>query len=106
MRTCVVCDVTEQDADLTDIRVIVAYGEEGQAMITRYVCDTHLDEYCDIFVGMGFCDHDHGGINFLEDTNCDGTENPNSCPLTAREQEEDLVSGGAQIFNLDAYRKR
>lgn len=113
MNTCVVCGITAEQADygvLTDITISIAFGEEGQAIITKFVCDDHLAEYTDIFEGMGFSDHRHGGINFLEDTTCAGAENPANCSQLDETKDLDNAGrgdyhSGAEIYNLDAYRK-
>lgn len=66
---------------LTDVRVIIADGEEGYADITQLLCEEHLILMQDELPKLGFRDHRHGGINFLEDPNCPGTTGSmHDCP--------------------------
>lgn len=76
---CSQCDVSEDDTEdweefewpgLTDFTVICADGEEGYANITQYLCARCFGPVRDGLVALGFKDHRHGSINFLEDEDC------------------------------------
>lgn len=83
---CFFCACTEEDnrrngwGPLTDIRVIVAEGEEGYGNILRLVCNDHLITTTVGLAELGFADHRHGGINFLEDPKCPGAARYGDCP--------------------------
>lgn len=84
---CSRCGVTEDDEPdgfLSDVRVMTADGEEGQADVTMLLCGRDLEEVLPVLRGLGFKDHRHGGINFLEDTECPGWE---KCPTPNPEDE-------------------
>jgi hypothetical protein len=53
-----------------DFTVTCAQGEEGYASIRQWICDDCLPAMQDALIALGFKDHHHGGINFLEDENC------------------------------------
>lgn len=76
---CSVCGTTE-DMHLVPITVTVAPGEEGYAQITMLLCDQHLSIKMLQLLNLGFMDHNHGGIDYLEDLNCPGRINMNDCP--------------------------
>lgn len=68
-----------------DISVIVADREEGFAYVTQYLCDTCFDVMLDAIIELGFVDHRHGGINYLEDMNCcDGENAYENCPTPSK----------------------
>lgn len=66
---------------LLDISVITADGEEGFAYVTQLLCDTCFNTVLNAIVELGFVDHRHGGINYLEDMNCcNGIKAYEKCP--------------------------
>jgi hypothetical protein len=89
-RVCARCGVTEEVSErsggggLTEITIVVAAGEEGHAEETRWVCDTHLLVLTDLLATYGFGSHRHGGINHLEDLDCEGAGDMSACPFNAR----------------------
>lgn len=86
---CWTCGVSEHDEYLTDVRVIVAEGEEGHADLLRWFCDRDLENVTLALVGDGWCDHRHGGINFLEDTSCPGARDSSQCVAPVTDEDED-----------------
>lgn len=80
---CVSCGATESESEwgcLTDVRVIIADGEEGYADLKKYVCEECLEPMQDALCALGFKDHRHGGINYLEDAKCVGALDTGKCP--------------------------
>lgn len=69
----------EYDNYLTDFMVRCANGEERFAEVTNFYCGDCLLKIMTLMVDIGFADHHHGGINFLEDTECPGYHNL-ECP--------------------------
>lgn len=70
---CSKCHITlidSEDEYLCDVRVIVADGEEGHADITQWLCAPCLEQRLYSLRNLGFVDHRHGGINFLEAQDC------------------------------------
>jgi hypothetical protein len=65
---------------LTDIRVIVAEAEEGQADVMRLACYEHLEVVAQQLGAIGFFSHRHGGINYLEPMACPGYLDMKNCP--------------------------
>jgi hypothetical protein len=57
---------------LTDVQVVTADGEEGFADVTQLLCNEDLEEVLGGLRALGFKDHRHGGINYLEDDDCPG----------------------------------
>lgn len=53
-----------------DFTVTCAAGEEGYASIRQWICDDCLPAMQDALIALGFKDHHHGGINYLEDVEC------------------------------------
>lgn len=93
-RRCSVCGMVESATDfesLVDVRVVVANGEEGFADITQLLCDDHLPGILDGLVALGFVDHRHGGINFLEDPSCPGYRGGREACPTPSEYGEYIV---------------
>jgi hypothetical protein len=83
MSECSKCGKSEEDSDwgLIDISVITADGEEGFAYVTQLVCDDCFKPLQESLIKLGFVDHRHGGINFLEDeTCCNGKNAYDNCP--------------------------
>ncbi len=81
---CSKCGIPEEESEwgkLFDVRVVTSYQEEGHADVTQLLCET-----CWVYVQtglrrLGFVDHRHGGINFLEDENCPGHKvGVHACP--------------------------
>lgn len=95
VRTCSWCDITDEQnfqdgyGNLTDVRVITAASEEGFADIERFMCNGHLITVTALLRGMGFKDHRHGGINFLEDDHCPGFDHMEACPTPAKDDDDD-----------------
>lgn len=87
IHSCIRCDNNDEFERLVDITVITSVGEEGHAEVTRYVCDDHLVDILELLVDLGFSDHRHGGINFLEDSECPGYADMHKCPTPAPEDE-------------------
>jgi hypothetical protein len=89
---CHFCGMTDTENEdngfgpLTDVRVIIANGEEGFADITRWVCNDHLISVTEDLRRSGFSEHRHGGINFLEDMDCPGSRNMDDCPSPAPDE--------------------
>jgi hypothetical protein len=83
-RSCSVCGVSEDDTawgSLVDVRVVIADGEEGFADITQLLCDKHLEHMQIGLSDLGFKDHRHGSINYLEDESCSGAHGRmDNCP--------------------------
>lgn len=80
---CSRCGRSEDDNDgipLIDVRVIVHEGEEGFADITQWLCEAHFERARASLEDLGFVDHNHGGINFLEDSSCPGFHKMADCP--------------------------
>ena len=81
--TCSLCGLPESEDEhgfLTDLDVTIAQSEEGFSSIRMYLCSTnnHLNFMTTKLMELGFKDHHHGGINYLEDEDCpDGYENCN-----------------------------
>lgn len=74
--SCGISMLDEPDNYMCDIRVVIAQGEEGFADVKLNVCGACLMDYQKALLLLGFRDHRHGGINFLDDTSCpDGYEN-------------------------------
>lgn len=84
---CVTCGMSEDDDYLIAIRVLTNPGEEGHADETRYFCDEHLIAALAILAALGFKNHRHGGINFLEDQECPGRDRSADCPSPTDEEE-------------------
>lgn len=84
-RRCVTCGATDLEnqiagyGSLTDVRIIMADGEEGYANEVRLVCNDHLIMMSLIFDGLGFSNHRHGGINHLEAVLCPGHMRADAC---------------------------
>lgn len=73
-RYCSKCGINEEDDEwqrLHDIRVVVADGEEGYANIIMLLCEECAHYMYGALISLGFYDHRHGGINFLESPYCD-----------------------------------
>ncbi len=81
--TCSWCGCTESQTDdykthewpgLTDITIEVAHLEEGQSYVKRWVCANEFHTVMDGIKELGFTEHHHGGICFLEadDEECGG----------------------------------
>jgi hypothetical protein len=80
---CSVCGMTESESGwgmFVDVRVVVAEGEEGFADITQLLCDEHLETVTKALMNLGFKDHRHGGVNYLEDSTCPGENEMDACP--------------------------
>lgn len=84
---CYKCGKTDSENEedgfgpCVDIRVIVAYGEEGYDDVTHYVCNDHLVSVTKALIDLGFGVHKHGGIHFLEIEDCPGFSRSKSlCP--------------------------
>lgn len=94
--TCLVCGTTQEgegwypEPYMTDVTVVTAQGEEGYAHETRYVCleDVCLQELTDALVKLGFGSHRHGGINFLEVTDCPGASKTSDCPTPEVDEDD------------------
>jgi len=74
-RYCSRCGISEEDEQdnlLTDFTVECADGEEGFASITQLICGDCLPKMMADLQAIGFKDHRHGGINYLEDEDCPG----------------------------------
>ncbi len=74
-RRCSICGKDEDDTDwqhLIDLRVIAADGEEGFADVTMLLCGAAGCYWTIVgeIKNLGFVDHRHGGINYLEDPDC------------------------------------
>lgn len=70
---CSVCGISEDDEPnnlLTDCTIVIADGEEGFASITQFWCGDCLELKITELTNIGFKDHRHGGINYLEDPDC------------------------------------
>jgi hypothetical protein len=86
---CHWCGKTDTENDdegygpCVDITVRTADGEEGYAQVTRYACNDHLIEITGKLMALGFGEHRHGGINFLEPQDCPGYERMADCPTPA-----------------------
>jgi hypothetical protein len=81
-RVCSRCGVRESLTEfghLIDIRVIIADREEGFADITQLICDTDIRILQIKLMELGFKDHRHGSIDFLEDIECPGFEDMDKC---------------------------
>jgi hypothetical protein len=79
---CSVCDLTGSQTGwgiLVSVRVVVAEGEEGFADITQLLCDDHFETVQEDLIRLGFQDHRHGGINYLEDETCPGSVHMDEC---------------------------
>lgn len=76
---------------MTDVTVEIAGGEEGHTIITKYVCleNSCLNEMTDALMALGFKDHRHGGINFLEPQDCPGANDMDACPTPAKDEDDD-----------------
>lgn len=86
-RKCRFCGKTDHDHEsmgfgpLIDVTITIARGEEGHSHVAAYVCNEHLIATTDALVKAGFGIHVHGGICFLEDTNCVGySGSMHDCP--------------------------
>lgn len=81
-RKCSKCGRTENEVEyLIDITVTTADGEEGFAQVTQLLCENDYEHVLDTVIALGFVDHHHGGINFLEDLKCCGGKNAyENCP--------------------------
>lgn len=80
-RYCYVCGYSEDEgAQLTDITVIAADGEEGHSDITMYVCENDLANKLDGLAALGFVNHQHGSTTLLEDESCAGFADMTKCP--------------------------
>lgn len=81
---CSKCGKSSEDCDwgsLIDVSVVTADGEEGFAYVTQLLCDDCLNPMLDALTSLGFVDHHHGGIDFLEDLSCCGGNNAyDNCP--------------------------
>lgn len=101
-RRCHWCERTEDDnlADgygpLVDITVVTAEGEEGYAFERRLACHEHLESITEELVGLGFGNHRHGGINFLEDPRCYGVASRCPAPPGAAVERIDIVDEDVQ----------
>lgn len=98
VRRCSRCGNSEDDqtGSLTDVRVTIANGEEGYAEIVQLVCDECLDDVSDGLRALGFSDHRHGGINFLEDGSCPGVRDMNACPTPSEYGPQLVTPDGLQ----------
>lgn len=88
---CSICGINESETGwsrLIDIRVSVSLGEEGAADITMLLCDEHFSTIQASLLYLGFADHRHGGINFLEATWCPGADG-GVCPTPHDDEDED-----------------
>lgn len=75
MRYCSQCGISEDDDYdnyLVDFTLTVADGEEGFAQVTQFICGNCHDKMAEALIALGFKDHRHGGINFLEAKDCGG----------------------------------
>lgn len=81
---CSRCGSTAEDDYIgrppVDITVITADGEEGYARVTQLYCDDCFVTVIEILQGLGFVDHRHGSIDFLEDMLCPGYDDMRKCP--------------------------
>ena len=81
-RVCSHCGVNEsltEYGNLTEVRVIMAQGEEGFADIIQLLCEDGLEAIQMELLKLGFKDHRHGGVDFLEDVDCPGFEDMDKC---------------------------
>lgn len=96
---CSICGVNESETTgwtgLIDVRVAMAWGEEGAADITMLLCSDHFPHIRASLLILGFGDHRHGGINFLEATWCPGA-NGGVCP-TPQEDEDGDNNGSIMV---------
>lgn len=79
---CMKCGAEEDPLGyrFTDVTVTIADGQEGYAHVEKFVCERDLEEVQDDLVEAGFVLHAHGGINYLEPTECIGYSDPPLCP--------------------------
>ena len=80
---CAICHTFPEDTEdgvLTDVRVIVADGEEGFSDVTLLLCDDHLARMTQKLTKLGFIDHRHGSTSSLEDLTCLGSSFRGRCP--------------------------
>lgn len=71
---------------LTPVQVVTAEGEEGYADVTQLLCNDDLEEVLAGLMALGFKDHRHGGINYLEDDECKATYGSAGCPTPHDEE--------------------
>lgn len=95
VRLCSICGIDEKESQwgmLVDFTVICARGEEGYADITQLLCDNCMPSTVHGLQALGFRDHRHGGINYLEDGSCCGGVNAfEKCPVSPGYVQEDNV---------------
>jgi hypothetical protein len=86
---------------LVDIRVMVRKGEEGHADIYMLLCDECLDPVLDGLRKLGFEDHRHGGINFLEAECVDNAYE--NCPTPSEYGMYVVEPGGGRNYERLGY---
>lgn len=77
---CSICGATEADTEqddfewpgLIDIEVTTAVGEEGYAAVTQLYCARCWGPAIEVIKSLGFRNHHHGSIDYLEDEECPG----------------------------------
>lgn len=72
---CSKCGMDEEESlwgKLIDITVETSRGEEGHATVEMLLCDMCYPEVNEAVMKLGFVNHHHGGIDFLEDGTCEG----------------------------------
>ena len=84
----------QEDDYLTSVQVVTAQGEEGFADITHLFCQLCLVEVTTTLTELGFKDHRHGGVNFLEDMDCPGW---NGCVTPNGGEEDERPWSGTYI---------
>lgn len=83
---CSHCGTHEGDTpncSLVEVSVITAEGEEGFAYVTQLLCDEEncLPRVLGALHDLGFVNHHHGSIDFLEDPKCcNGRNTYEDCP--------------------------
>ncbi len=80
---CSKCGKPEAESQwgrLFDVRVQTTWQEEGHADVLQLLCDVCWEPVVAELHRLGFVDHRHGGINFLEDEECPGYANMDACP--------------------------
>lgn len=71
-RRCMCGKADWDDGDeLIDVRVLVLESSDGYADETRWFCTSCLDALVSNLILWGFGNHQHGGTNMLQDTNCE-----------------------------------
>ena len=84
-RYCSRCGKNEEDTEwqkLFEIHVEVEPGEEGFAHVIQLLCDTCGPDMVGALRSLGFIDHHHGGINYLE-SEC-VADAYNNCPINPK----------------------